>query len=157
MSTILIRAGHVTSLDESIGELPDGDVLIDGDTIKAVGRRLDAPGATVIDAAGKIVVPGLVDAHRHVWQSALTGDAAHGSAFGTVLTELPDRYEPQDVYAGVLWGALRAIDSGITTDTNKTHIITAPGRAGGGGRARRGAGGRARGRDGPPSGGDGGR
>jgi 5-methylthioadenosine/S-adenosylhomocysteine deaminase len=126
MSTILIRAGHVTSLDESIGELPDGDVLIDGDTIKAVGRRLDAPGATVIDAAGRIVVPGLVDAHRHVWQSALTGDAAHGSAFGTVLTELPDRYEPQDVYAGVLWGALRAIDSGITTVADWSHIITTP-------------------------------
>ncbi|GAA4493036.1 amidohydrolase family protein [Actinoallomurus oryzae] len=129
MSTLLIRSGHVTSLDESIGEIPDGDVLIDGDTIKAVGRGLEAPGARIVNAAGKIVVPGLVDAHRHVWQSAISGETSPENCLGTVLAELPDRYGPEDVYAGVLWGALRAIDSGVTTVADWSHIITTPAHA----------------------------
>lgn len=129
MSTLLIRSGHVTSLDESIGEVPDGDVLIDGDTIKAVGRGLEAPGARVVDAAGKIVIPGLVDAHRHVWQSAISGKTSTEDCLGTLLAELPDRYGPEDVYAGVLWGALRAIDSGVTTVADWSHIVTTPAHA----------------------------
>jgi len=41
------------------------NVLIDGDTIAAVGRRLPQNGASVVDAAGKIVMPGFVDTHNH--------------------------------------------------------------------------------------------
>jgi 5-methylthioadenosine/S-adenosylhomocysteine deaminase len=119
----------VTSLDESVGDLTGGDVLIEGDTITAVGHDLDAPGATVVDAAGKIVIPGLVDAHRHVWQGVLGGGMSAGGCFGPALAELPDRYEPEDVYAGVLWGALQAIDSGITTVGDWSHIITTPAHA----------------------------
>ncbi|GLY85633.1 amidohydrolase family protein [Actinoallomurus iriomotensis] len=154
MSTLLIRSGHVTSLDESIGEIPDGDVLIDGDTITAVGRGLEAPGARVVDAAGKIVIPGLVDAHRHVWQSAISGETSPDNCLGAVLAEPPDRYGPEDVYAGVLRGALRAIDSGVTTVADWSQIITTPAHADENVRALRDSGIRALFLYGPPIGDD---
>jgi 5-methylthioadenosine/S-adenosylhomocysteine deaminase len=126
MSTILIRRGHVTSLDEAIGELPGGDVLVDGNTIKAVGHDLDAPGATVLDATGKIVIPGLIDAHRHVWQSSVRDPAFPEGRFGAILAGAPGPYGPEDVYAGVLGGALRAIDSGVTTVADWSDILMTP-------------------------------
>src|ERR1700748_916345 len=81
LSTTLLRNGHVISLDDTIGDLPRGDVLIDGDTIAAVGTGLEARSTgdtAVIDATGKIVIPGLVDSHRHVWQSAIGGRRSPG-------------------------------------------------------------------------------
>jgi imidazolonepropionase-like amidohydrolase len=47
------------------GKLANADVWVKGGKIAAVGTNLDAPGATVIDAKGKHVTPGLIDAHSH--------------------------------------------------------------------------------------------
>ncbi|HEY6418699.1 MAG TPA: hypothetical protein VIX59_06825 [Candidatus Binataceae bacterium] len=52
-------------MDRAIGDLPDADVLIEGRRIAAVARRLDAADADVIDARGSVVLPGMVDTHRH--------------------------------------------------------------------------------------------
>ena len=135
LSTTLLRNGHVISLDDTIGDLPRGDVLIDGSTIVAVGTGLDARGiggtgrTTVIDAAGKIVIPGLIDSHRHVWQSAIGGRRSPGGHLDIALARLRDGYAPEDVYAGVLWGALQAIDAGITTVADWSPIGTTPAHA----------------------------
>ena len=60
----LLKSAHV--VDPQVGLDDVRDVLIDGDKIAAVGESLDAPeGACVIDAAGKYLVPGLVDMHVH--------------------------------------------------------------------------------------------
>ena len=60
----LLKGAHV--VDPQVGLDDVRDVLIDGDKIAAVGEGLDAPeGAEVIDAAGKYLVPGLVDMHVH--------------------------------------------------------------------------------------------
>ncbi len=71
MTKILIRGGVVLSMDQAIGILPQGDLLIGSDKILAVGRQLDQPEATVVDASGKIVMPGLINAHIHTWQTAI--------------------------------------------------------------------------------------
>jgi 5-methylthioadenosine/S-adenosylhomocysteine deaminase len=134
----LLRDGHIISLDDTIGDLPHGDVLIDGDTIVAVGTDLGACGTgrtgrtgrtTVVDAAGKIVIPGLIDSHRHVWQSAIGGRRSPGGHLDIALARLRDGYAPEDVYAGVLWGALQAIDAGITTVADWSPIGTTPAHA----------------------------
>ena len=60
---LVIRNGHV--VDGTGSPWFAADVGIKGDTIAAVGPRLDATGARVIDAAGLIVSPGFVDVHTH--------------------------------------------------------------------------------------------
>jgi 5-methylthioadenosine/S-adenosylhomocysteine deaminase len=108
---LLISGGHVVTLDPGIGDLPHGDVLIRNGKIAAVGAGLAsrAPGARVVDAVGRLVMPGLVDTHRHVWQGALgghTGQVSLSGYSGAVIAGLASRYTPADLYAGTLWGAL---------------------------------------------------
>src|SRR5262249_57527729 len=71
--TLIQHAALIVTIDPKLGNGPlgtiiDGDVLIAGDTIVAVGRDLsaDASGAAVVDAAGKIVLPGFLDLHNHL-------------------------------------------------------------------------------------------
>ena len=71
-ANLLIRGGYVMTMD-SAGDIPGGDVHVCEGVIKAVGRNLDVPGADVVDAAGKIVAPGLVDTHWHLWNTLLRG------------------------------------------------------------------------------------
>ena len=66
----LIRGATVLSMDESIGNIERGDVLITGSTITAVGKNLDVQGAHIIDATNMIAMPGMVDSHRHSWTAA---------------------------------------------------------------------------------------
>ena len=68
---LVIRSGHVVTMDPELGDIPDGDVLVAGGRIAAVGTGLDAPGAREIDARGMIVAPGLVDTHWHMWNTLL--------------------------------------------------------------------------------------
>jgi cytosine/adenosine deaminase-related metal-dependent hydrolase len=130
-SSTIIRGGTVvTSADADPTTDGPADVLIRDGRIAAVGLGLAVPaGAAVIDARGKVVLPGLVDTHRHVWQSALGGvgnRVSLGGYFGTVIAGMAPRYTPEDVYAGVLWGALQALDAGITTIVDWSHIVTTP-------------------------------
>jgi 5-methylthioadenosine/S-adenosylhomocysteine deaminase len=67
----LFRGGTVLTLDPRLGDFPKGDVLVEGARIAAVGPALKVDNAEIIDARDAIVLPGLVDAHRHAWQGAL--------------------------------------------------------------------------------------
>src|SRR5215218_2304225 len=109
---VLIKGGTVISVDPEIGDLPKGDVLFEGGKIAEVAPDVKAPDAEVIDATDKIVMPGLVDAHRHVWQGAIKGvapDTDLNDYFMGVLAAFAPTYEPEDVYAGELIGALEAL------------------------------------------------
>ena len=66
----------------TLGELHDVDVLIQGDHIAAVGSNLSARGAQVIDGEGKIVMPGFIDTHDHLWQSLIRGCATDENVNG---------------------------------------------------------------------------
>ena len=68
---ILVKDAIVLTQDESLGELPRADVLVEGDTIAAVGPDLSAADAQVIDASGDIVIPGFIDTHRHTWETSI--------------------------------------------------------------------------------------
>ena len=73
---ILIKGGHVATLDESIGELAGGDVLIDGTTIAAIGKNVEAADAEIIDARAALVLPGLIDTVLVVHRPAMAGAKA---------------------------------------------------------------------------------
>ncbi len=60
---VLLKGGHVVTMDPSLGDLSPGDVLIDGDSIARVAPNIDAGDAEVIDASGDIVIIG-VDLNR---------------------------------------------------------------------------------------------
>ncbi|NEE02871.1 amidohydrolase family protein [Phytoactinopolyspora halotolerans] len=117
---LLIRNGHVIDTEPEPHARPDTDILIaDDGTIAAVGPALDAPAhADVIDAVNRIVLPGFVDTHRHVWQSALRvvlADGFMGEYFARVLGELGPRYTSRHMRTAELAGAFECLDSGITT------------------------------------------
>ena len=74
---IVLRGGTVLPMDAGRTVQPDTDVLVTGDTVTAVGPRLAVPeGTAEIDATGGIVMPGMIDTHRHMWQTALRGYGA---------------------------------------------------------------------------------
>jgi cytosine/adenosine deaminase-related metal-dependent hydrolase len=127
---LLIKNGYVATIDPNTGDLPRADVRIDDGIILEIGVDLEpAIDAQIIDASGMIVLPGFVDTHRHVWQGAIGGTAGKvslGGYFGVVIAGLAPRYEPDDVYAGTLWGALQALNAGITTLADWSHIVTTP-------------------------------
>jgi 5-methylthioadenosine/S-adenosylhomocysteine deaminase len=125
---LLLRGGLVVTVDESLGDLPDADVLIRDDVIVAVapGLSTSTPDTEVIDCKGRLVIPGFVDTHRHVWQGAIGAFTPQmtGAGYGpAVLNGISTRYEPEDIYAGALWGALQALDAGITTIADWAHNL----------------------------------
>jgi 5-methylthioadenosine/S-adenosylhomocysteine deaminase len=129
---ILIKGGHVATLDNAIGERDVADVLIENGAILAIARDLPAADAEVIDAANKLVVPGLIDTHRHTWETLTRSLISEGDLavyiklmFGT----LGLHYRPQDVYIGNLLGALGALNSGITTMLDWSHVMNSPAHA----------------------------
>ncbi|MFB9928299.1 amidohydrolase family protein [Amycolatopsis halotolerans] len=124
----LLRNGTVVSLDPEVGDLPRGDVLIEDGQIAAVGTALQAD-AEVVDAAGKIVLPGFVDTHRHTWQTAFRGigaDWTFAEYRETMHEKLRPHYRPEDVYLGNLLGRLEALNSGVTTMLDWFHCSDRP-------------------------------
>ncbi|HEY3086910.1 MAG TPA: amidohydrolase family protein [Jatrophihabitantaceae bacterium] len=126
---MLLRNGYVITMDPDIGELTGADVLIEDDRIAAVRPGVDATDAEIVDATGKIVIPGFVDTHRHTWEAAIRGCAPNATLddyFVEILDTFAPRYRPEDVYAGGLAGALECVNAGITTLVDWSHINNTP-------------------------------
>ena len=129
---MLIRGGTVLSLDPDVGDFAAADVLIEHDEIVAVAPALEVGDAEVIDASGMIVMPGFVDSHRHIWEGLLRNIGTdvplegRSSYISFVLHKLAPAFRPQDAYIGDLVSALGAIDAGITTLLDWSHIQGSP-------------------------------
>ena len=80
---MLLKSGIVVTQDAQLGVLPTGDVLIENDRIAAIGSPLAAGDAEVIDCRGHFVLPGLINAHMHTWQTALRSVAANWTLLST--------------------------------------------------------------------------
>jgi 5-methylthioadenosine/S-adenosylhomocysteine deaminase len=125
----LISGGTVLTLDPAFGDLPRGDVLIDDGRIAAIAPSIDAADAERIDATGNIVIPGLIDTHRHTWQSALRhrlGDEDFAGYGCAMLRGLGPLYTADDVRIGNLVGAVAALESGSTTMLDWSHALNTP-------------------------------
>jgi cytosine/adenosine deaminase-related metal-dependent hydrolase len=122
---ILIRGGTIISMDPNVGDLAKGDVLIEGTKIAGIGPNINASGAQTIDASNMILIPGLVDCHRHSWEGQLRriNPNAPTLADYSNATHLSfaTHYRPQDMYVGNMITALGCIDSGITCVIDNSH------------------------------------
>jgi cytosine/adenosine deaminase-related metal-dependent hydrolase len=122
---VVLRGGTVLTMDDAKQVLPRGDVLVVDDRIAAIGPALTVPEGTVeIDASDGIVMPGMIDTHRHMWQTAMRGYGADWTLtqyFVWYYLEWGKAFRPEDVYAGNLLGAIEAIDAGVTTTVDWSH------------------------------------
>jgi cytosine/adenosine deaminase-related metal-dependent hydrolase len=130
---VLLRGGSVITLDKEIGDFDRGDVLIKGNRILRVGADLSdaaVDGKTiVIDAKGMIVIPGLIDGHKHCWQNQFRGlivDASIGEYMATVHAGFAKAYDPDDMFVGDLVTTLGLLDCGVTTVLDFSHNTRSP-------------------------------
>jgi 5-methylthioadenosine/S-adenosylhomocysteine deaminase len=120
---LLISGGTVITMDTEFRVIEDGAVAIHGDTIVAVGQRADletqSPAAKTIDAAGTIVMPGMINGHAHAAMSLFRGVAEDHS-----LNDWLQKYifpaearnvTPDFVLWGTRLGVLEMLRGGITT------------------------------------------
>ncbi|HSP59114.1 MAG TPA: amidohydrolase family protein [Halomonas sp.] len=117
MKTLLTNA-TVLTMDPQLGDLSQGQVLVENDHILAVGHDLPSHEVTVIDCRGGILIPGLVNAHMHTWQTALRGVAANWTLleyFGHVHRGLAALFTPDDIRIATHMGALNQLNCGTTT------------------------------------------
>jgi len=128
MNQILIRGATIITMDAQ-GDLAQGDLLVAGDSIAQIAPRIHADDAQVVEAAGCIVIPGLVNAHMHTWQTALRGLAANWTLleyFRKMHAGLATVFEPQDLHIATLVGALNQINCGTTTLADWCHNNPTP-------------------------------
>lgn len=135
---VLLKGGHVMSMDPGVGDFETGDVLIEGERIVEIGASIDGGDAQVVDATGRIVMPGFIDTHHHQFETALRGWLADGILFddGTeqgspnylddILGRFAAVYRPEDVYVSELYGGLSQLDAGVTTVHDVSQIHHSP-------------------------------
>jgi cytosine/adenosine deaminase-related metal-dependent hydrolase len=126
---LVFRNGFVVSMDPDIGEIPNGEVLVEDGVIVDVGPDLGVSDAEEIDASGMIVMPGFVDTHRHTWQTPVRGvlpSCTLDEYFAAMLGNLGGQYRPEDVRVANHSGALEALNAGVTTLLDWSHISNSP-------------------------------
>src|SRR5687768_11488432 len=126
---ILIRGGGVVTMDPKLGDLKQADIHIRDGVIAEIGANLTVRDAEVIDASAMIVMPGFIDGHRHLWEGQLrnalpTEDL--NEYFMLVNKGFALAYSPDDAYLGTLASALGALDAGVTTMFDWSHIHATP-------------------------------
>ena len=122
----LIRGADLLTMDSTLQEMQDTDVLIENGRISAIGKGLSSEGADIIKADGMILMPGMCDGHRHMWQTVGAGRLAktQPSLYST-YQEWKMRtivsMNPEDHYLAGYLGGLMAIDSGVTSVVDYAH------------------------------------
>jgi 5-methylthioadenosine/S-adenosylhomocysteine deaminase len=134
----LIRSGVILSMDEGVGNFASGDVLIEGSKILSVAAHIDASDATVIDAAGHIVIPGFIDTHHHQFETCLRSFLADAilindgrpeseyNYYEKMLQKLSMGYSPADVYINEVFGGISHLDAGVTGVMDVSQIHHSP-------------------------------
>ncbi|MBR1146204.1 amidohydrolase family protein [Bradyrhizobium sp. AUGA SZCCT0431] len=133
MRRTLIKSATIVSMDAELGDLDSGDLLIEGDRIIEVQPHIDlgsgSAEAEIVDGTGRIVIPGLINAHMHTWQTALRGFAANWTLleyFRRMHAGLATVFRPDDIYIATLVGALNQINCGTTTLVDWCHNNPTP-------------------------------
>lgn len=129
MRSLLIRNATVITMDPQLGDLRTGDILIEGDRIAAVSPQIGSRDAEIFDAHSFIVIPGLVNAHMHTWQTGLRAVSSNWTLleyFRWVHAGLATRFRPEDIHIATLVGALNQLNCGTTTLADWCHNNPTP-------------------------------
>lgn len=129
MRRLLIQDAAVITMDPRLGDLQPGSILIEDERIAAVGARISAPDAEILDGRSFIVIPGLVNAHMHTWQTGLRAISSNWTLleyFRWVHAGLATRFLPEDIRIATLAGALNQINCGTTTLVDWCHNNPTP-------------------------------
>ena len=126
----VFKGGVVLTMDRNIPNLGAGDILVEGERIVGVGADIQADGAEVIDARNAIVMPGLIDAHHHMWLGVMRRmmpDVDDLFAYIDVVAEkLGAHYRPLDMHVCTKLTAIASLDAGITTIIDACHSSRSP-------------------------------
>ena len=127
MNRILIKNASILSMDPAVGDFDDADILIENDKIVAVQPNLQVDGAEIVDGKGRIVMPGMVNAHIHTWEFQLRGIGSDWVSsrdyHANMHKNLATKYGVRDVYLGNLLGSLNQLRNGTTTVVDWCHIL----------------------------------
>ena len=129
MDRTLITNGSIISMDAEIGDFRRADLLIEDGRIVAVAPSLEVGDSKVINADRMVVLPGLVDSHRHLWYAPLRGstmDHTIPSMATSLWAAVGTRFEPEDLYAATRAGIADALENGITTVLDFCHVLNSP-------------------------------
>jgi len=122
---ILLKSATIVSMDQKVGDLAKGDLLIEDSKIAGVAPEINAADAQVIDAHDCIVVPGLVDCHRHSWEGQLRRINPNSPTLADYMNathlSFAKFYRPQDHYVGNYLTAMGCIDAGVTCVIDNSH------------------------------------
>lgn len=115
-------------------EVISGDVLVENDRIVRIGSGIDAPDAEVIEADGKVLLPGFVQTHIHLCQTLFRGRADDLALIDWLrerIWPLEAAHSEDSVYYSALLGIGELIRSGTTTilDMETVHHTDAAFRA----------------------------
>jgi 5-methylthioadenosine/S-adenosylhomocysteine deaminase len=126
----LFKGGAVITMDAAIPNLVTGDVLVEGNRIAAVGANVQAGGAEVIDATGSIVMPGLIDAHHHMWLGVVRRMMPNVddlmAYFDLIGRKMGLKYRPLDMHLSTKLTAVASLDAGITSIIDACHLSITP-------------------------------
>jgi len=133
MRRTLIKSATVITMDDTLGDFFAGDVLVEGNRIVDIRPSIDlgsgAAETDIVDGTGRIVIPGLINAHMHTWQTGLRGYAANWTLleyFRRMHAGLATVFRPDDIYIATLVGALNQINHGATTLVDWCHNNPTP-------------------------------
>ena len=151
----VVRGAQILTMDPALGDLTGGDIHVRAGEIVAVGKDLRLSSGENIDGRGMIALPGLIDAHSHLWNTPLRNLVDEGPKMGyfALTLALGKEYTPEDMYRGVRLAAAEMLYSGITTVHDWSHNVRGPAYADADIRALRDTGIRARFSYGTPQGG----
>lgn len=116
MADILVKDGYLITMDPERRVLKRGSVAIEGNEISAIGKDVMESADTVIDAKGKVIMPGLINAHTHLSMTLLRGVADDMELMPWLekIWPIERNLTGDDCYAGALLGCLEMIKSGTT-------------------------------------------
>ncbi|KAB8236284.1 uncharacterized protein BDW43DRAFT_252000 [Aspergillus alliaceus] len=128
--SILLKNGTLLLHDANdVVHASKEDLLIENSKITKIAQNIDPPSDTrVIDCTDKIVSPGFIDTHHHVWQTSLKATHPNHTLFDYFPTGnfASSFLSADDTFWGQLSGALECLDSGTTTVVDHAHINYSP-------------------------------
>lgn len=122
----LLKGGTVITIDRALGDFAEADVLMEGSSIAAIGRNLAVGDAKVVPAGNMIVMPGFIDTHRHLWYGQFRHSSPSGNEYLINRNRYGPLYRPEDAYAGDTVSIYSALDAGVTTILDWSHIQISP-------------------------------